>query len=200
MEPSLSAVLDGRVRLRIVSARVLQEIGWAGVGGLVLCTAAVLIARSASEPSPTSALPTFAVLAPVPAPHAQLAPLVQVAQRGPLASGRTKVRLAERAGINVLLARIERAATGNGLAWSAADYRVVPATDREPAALEIRCSFKAPYPLLRSMISDLVGTLPAMTFREMSFSRADVGSADVDAKFAIAVFLEDESSVSTGAR
>ena len=190
MEQPLTSGPDARRRLKIGFARLLQEIGWAGLAGLVSCMAAALVARTASELRAVGAMQALEVPARGPA----LPPLAQLEPR------QSKVRLASQAETDLLLARIERAATGNGLAWSAADYRIVPATDREPAVLEVRCSFRAPYAPLRSMISDLIGTLPAMTFREMSFSRADVGSADVDAKFAIAVFLEDDGSASKSAR
>ena len=43
-------------------------------------------------------------------------------------------------------------------------------------------------------------TLPAMTFRELSFARADVSSAEVDARFAIAIFLDDDPVASPGVR
>lgn len=181
MEPPLIRGAARRPHLKIVAARALQEIGWAGCLGCALCAVAALAALEARELRATSAQRTQSVAAPLRAPTAE-----------PQTHG-AEVRVARRDDVPLLLARIERAATASGLPWSAADYRIVPATDRQSAVLEVRCAFKAPYPRLRSLLSELVATLPAMTFREMTFSRPRVELPEVDAKFAIAVFLVDDA-------
>jgi hypothetical protein len=104
------------------------------------------------------------------------------------------LKLSNRSDVPLLLTRIERAATDAGLPWTAADYRVIGSSERQPMTLEIRCSFKAPYPKLRAMIVQVLSSVPAVTFRELAFSRASVESADVDVKMSIAVFLADDDA------
>jgi len=175
--------------LRIAFARLHHAIGWAGLAGiasLVLTAAAAYVAwerkaELANALAVARAMPSPAVARP--------------------AAETTSVlpRLPSRTDIPLLLARIERAVTQSGLPWSAGDYRISAATDRQPAVLEVRCAFKAPYPKLRAMLVDLLGTVPMATFREMSFTREDIRSLDVDARFAIAVFLADEPPPVKGA-
>jgi len=183
MEPSLTLIAAEPPRVRIVFARLLQTIGWAGISGLALLVAAAAIAQAvwtkrgelavslATMPSPSSA--TRTAVGPVP--------------QQPL------LKLPTRSDVPLLLTRIERAVTESGLPWTSGDYRLIPASDRQVAALEVRCAFKAPYPKLRAMLTQVIGSVPAVTFREMSFSRANVDSADVDARLAIVVFLADDA-------
>ena len=167
---------------RIALARLLQSIGWAGIGGLCLLGLAAVVGRAAWRH------------------EAQLQGAAATVQASPLSSAilpaaepaQVTTKLPGRAEIPLLLTRIERAVTQSGLPWSTGDYRIVPATDRQAAALEVRCAFKAPYPKLRAMLVDLLGSVPAATFREMSFARANIHSPDVDARFAIVVFLADD--------
>lgn len=168
--------------LRIAFARLLQSIGWAGIVGLCVVMLAAVVGQAtwrhkaqlqSEEATAQASPPTPAILFAV--EPAQVMP-----------------KLPNRADIPLLLTRIERAVTQSGLPWTTGDYRIVPATDRQAAGLEVRCAFKAPYPKLRVMLVDLLGSVPAATFREMSFSRASIHSPDVDARFAIVVFLADD--------
>jgi|GEM_PF-2421887 len=175
--------------VRIAFARLHQAIGWAGLAGIALLALAAAAGYATWERktelevamATARAMPSPAVARPA----AEATPVLP--------------RLPSRTDIPFLLTRIERAVTQSGLPWSAGDYRISAATDRQPASLEVRCAFKAPYPKLRSMLVDLLGTVPMATFREMSFSRQDIRSPDVDARFAIAVFLADEPPPAKGA-
>jgi len=190
MEQPLIRQAVRRRRARIAGARTLQEIGWAGLAGLALCAAAALVAARAWN-LPVAAERGAALVVERAEAHAPLAEPARPA---------AAVRLARSDEIPLLLGRIERAATGNGLRWSAADYRIVAATDRLPGALEIRCAFRAPYPAMRAMLAELIATLPAMTFRELSFVRADVGTAEVEAKLVIALFVDDDAAATASGR
>lgn len=182
MEQSLNVLDIVPPRVRIAFARLLQTFGWAGIAGIVLACAALVVGHSAwskrnallAESAGTRARPAATPLSTGTA--AEPAP----------------IKLPHRDDVPLLLTRIERAAVGNGLPWVAADYRLVPASDRQAAALEVRCAFKAPYPKLRAMLADVLGSAPAVTFREMSFSRVGIDAPDVDARFAIAIFLADD--------
>ena len=183
MEQSLTLVVSAGPRLRVALARLLQVLGWAGLAGIALAVAALVIAHSAW--AKREALGKV-VVAKGPA----AAPAVAAAAAS--AASTPTLRLPRRADVPILLGRIERAVTGNGLPWVAGDYRLVPASDRQPAALEVRCAFKAPYPKLRAMLGDVLGSAPSVTFREMSFSRTAIDAPDVDARFALVVFLADD--------
>lgn len=170
-------------RWRVELARLLQTIGWAGVGGMALMAVALILAwlawskydRLPVESSIDRQRPSSSHTAP--APQEPAFP-----------------KLAVRAEVPLILSRIARAATNSGLTWTAAEYRLVPSSDRQAGALEVRCAFKAPYPKLRSMVAEVLGLAPAVTFREMSFSRSGIDVPDVDARFAIVVPLADDES------
>ena len=171
--------------MRIAFARALQVLGWPGVVGVVLVAVAIVTGQRAW----TARLAlSDAVVAARTGRHAPAPPVVAPTM---MPAG---LKLQPREAIPLLLTRIERAATGSGLPWSSGDYRLFPATGAQAAFLEVRCAFKAPYPKLRSMVGDLLRTIPAMTFREMSFSRQTIDAEDVDAKFTIIVFLADDGA------
>lgn len=186
MEQSLNLIAVERPRARIAFARLLQVIGWAGLGGLALLAVAAFVGQGAwtKRTELAQALDSARSVKPLPMPSIEKAP------------EQALVKLPKREEIPMLLTRIERAVTESGLPWSTGDYRIVPATDRQPAALEVRCAFKAPYPKLRAMLAQVIGSVPAVTFREMSFARPNIDAVDVDAKFTIAVFLADDESTS----
>lgn len=195
MEQSLNLVAADRPRARIAFARLLQAIGWAGLAGLALFAAAAVIAQAAWTKRVEVAVMRDRVRASLPAPTPPASVTAAPAQ--------ALVKLPKHDDVALLLTRIERAVTDNGLPWTAGDYRLVPATDHQAAALEVRCAFKAPYPKLRAMLAQVIGSAPAVTFREMSLSRASVDSPDVDARLAIVVFLADgeaQSGLPAGAR
>ena len=182
MEQSLKLVEVAPPRARIAFARLLQTIGWAGLAGIALACIAVVVGHSAW--SKRGAL----IVEDAGARTRQVASL-------PLTATKVEpvpIRLPRRADVPLLLTRIERAVVGNGLPWAAGDYRLVPASDRQAAALEVRCAFKAPYPKLRAMLAEVLGSAPAVTFREMSFSRLGIDTPEVDARFAIVMFLSDD--------
>ncbi len=189
MEQSLKLVAVERPRARIAFARLLQLIGWAGLGGLALFVVAAFVGQGAWVKRADLARSLASARSVKAAPAAAIEKVPE----------QTLVKLPKREDIPMLLTRIERAATESGLPWSAADYRIVPASDRQPAALEVRCAFRAPYPKLRAMLAQVIGSLPAVSFREMSFARPNIDALDVDAKFTIAVFLADDESTPGGA-
>jgi hypothetical protein len=90
-----------------------------------------------------------------------------------------------------LLTAIEATAVDNHLGWSAADYRLKPASDREPASLEIRARFVGTYPQIRRMVAQVLDRIPAATFRQLSFARTSSDTAEVEAKVVIAILLAD---------
>ena len=112
----------------------------------------------------------------------------------------TRSDLARLGDVPLLLTQMKQIAVVNGLGWTAADYRITPATDTQPSSLEVRSTFKGPYPKLRSMVSQVLRDVPAATLRELNLSRSSSDSADVEAKVVIAVLLQDEPTVSIQTR
>lgn len=170
-------------RVRVVLARLHQLIGWAGIAGIGLLIAAAMLLASAWSAQKTfvQAVTTGAV---VTRPHAYSTALTDtISQAAPELPPPTEVPL--------LLTQIKHAAVSNGLDWRAAEYRIVPATPTQPASLEVRCSLKGPYPKLRSMLVQLKEGIPAFTIREFSASRANADTPDIEAKLALAVFVQD---------
>ena len=188
MEQTLNPRLaKRRLVARIRMARVLQVIGWSGVAGLLMLLASAGIAYGAWMKRAEAKVSLQELRL------AQSAP-VAVAQPD-LPAMPVLPKLPRHDDIPLILTRMERAASANGLPWAAADYRLVPATGAEATALEVTFGFKAPYPKVRAMLADLIGSVPAMAVREMSMTRSSVESADVDAKFTVAIFLADDSAM-----
>jgi len=90
-----------------------------------------------------------------------------------------------------LLASIEAIAVANGLGWAAADYRTLPASEREPASMEIRTRFTGTYPQIRHMVAQVVERIPAVTFRQLSFTRPSSDTPEVEVKIVFAILLQD---------
>ena len=179
---------------RVVFARVQQVVGWAGLAGCMLLVVAAWVGQRAwlvhravrLEAAASAAAP----LKPVPMTAA--ASGATEVGRGPALISPFQLPPAHDSPL--LIARIERAALAAGLAWTAAEYRSVPRTDAQAASLEVRCTFKAPYPKLRAMVAEVLASVPASTFREVSFTRPNADTADVEGKMVIAVYLADEST------
>jgi hypothetical protein len=172
-------------RMLAVLARLQQSIGWAGIAGLGLIVAAAVVLASAWSTQTTFVRAATAGVPVTPARAHSTAPIDTVAQVSP--------DLPPLADIPLLLTQIRHAAVSNGLDWRAAEYRIVPATSTQPASLEVRCGIKGPYPKLRSMLVQLKAAIPAFTIRELSASRANADTPDIDAKLALAVFVQDGS-------
>lgn len=184
--------LDPMRKLRIVVAHVHQIIGWAGFAGLALIAVASAIVWASWMSRTTSLLPDAAI--------AESEAVVAISSALPVPVAKAGPTLPYRSDVPSLLTLIQQAASGNGLGWAAANYRIAPATENEPSTLEVRCNFKGPYPQLRGMLAQLLSTVPALTLRELSMHRPNSDVADVDAKLVLAVFLRDDQPASSTQR
>jgi len=167
---------------RAAVARGVQALGWTGALGIGLLLASMVIAgtswREKNAPLPRTE-------ATVPSTPVQAAPAAATVP--PLA-------LPGAAEVPLLLTQIQVAATSQGLGWPAADYKLSPATETLPAALEVRCSFKGPYPKVRAMLSQILSDVPGLAIRDLVISRASSETAEVEAKMVLLVFLQDQST------
>ena len=186
---AFSAVMGQRARVAL--ARVHQSVGWAGLAGTALfAVAAGVMSLSWSAQRASLDMQVAKRAAAAPAPIAALAPAVSASA--------VAMDLPRAGDIPLLLTQMKQAAVSNGLEWRAADYRVTPATPTQPASLEVRCTLKGPYPKLRSMLVQLMGSVPAFAIREFVVNRPNADLPDVEAKLVLAVFLQDGAVASAG--
>lgn len=181
MDHAMSAPEPMAPRVRVLAARMLQSVGWAGVAGLVLMLAAsTIVAFAWTQRSPRSDPINLADPRPAPA-----APPDRPVDLSPM-------QLSDKSEVPLLVTQIAQAAKANGLVWPAAEYRIVVATQEKPASLEVRCVLHGNYPKVRSMLAHLIDGVPGFSLRELSMSRASSEVAEVEAKLLMAVFLRDE--------
>jgi hypothetical protein len=180
-------------RLRVWVARAHQSIGWAGVAGAAMMLLSIAIAATtwhAQRGWTRMDSVSTARIASVAHHRSSSSPATP-----PSAPHRIDLPLPS--DVPLLLTQMEIAAVGNGLEWRAADYRLTAASDSQPATLEVRCSFKGPYPKLRSMLVQLMSAVPTFMVREFKATRANADGLDVEAKVVLAVFFQDAPGTAT---
>lgn len=180
-----------RWRWSLLCARAQQALGWPGLVGLTLM--AIGIGNVGSAWLLRSSTATELSDRP---PSAAEGMAVRLNEAQP--PQRVSRDLAPSSDIPLLLTQLQRISLGHGLAWAVGDYRVTPATDAQPASLEVRSSFKGTYSQLRHMLTQVLREVPASTLRELSIGRPGVETAEVEAKVVIAVLLRDGTNTSSG--
>lgn len=171
--------------LKVAGYRLHQVLGTSGmVGGALLVAAIVIVVTGWQEQQRfrfvhrnASTRPAVNMVAPQ-EPTVEARPILQLVDDGP-----------------ALLARVQKRAVDQGLGWPKADYQFNSATNLLPASLEVRCAYKATYPAVRRFIASLLKDEPALTLRELSFSRATTEVPDVDAKLGFLIYLAPNSPV-----
>ncbi len=178
--------------LQIWFVRVHHRLGWASVAGLALIAAAAAVLATAwGERRSTAA--TAARIASIRAEASRTLASVRISETiSPTANA-----LPPMSDLPTLLTRVESIAVDNRLGWVAADYRIRPATDHDPACMEIRTQFVGTYPQIRRMVTQAVDHVPALTFRQLSFTRTSSNSADVETKVVFAILLADGPATAT---
>jgi hypothetical protein len=168
--------------LRIGAERAHAYLGWAGVlgtliGALALASLAWLhhtqthartdidLARPADTSQADATQPERARLLPPALPHAS--------------------------DTVDLLKRLKTTIQAQGLSWPQAEYRMTPLSDQGLATLEIRTTLKGPYPKLRTLVADLLDKEPALALRELTMTRPNGDTPDIEAKIRWVVFLAD---------
>jgi len=166
-------------RLRVWAARTQQALGWAGLVGSGLLLAALVWLGLAWQAHRVP-LPQVSVLAPA----------VTEVQKPVAAS---VLELPHRSDVPLLLTQIQQTVVNQGLAWAAADYKLLPVTESAPAAMEVRCTLKGAYPKLRAAMAQLLSSVPGLTARDLTMSRANADTPEVEAKLTLVVFLQDRA-------
>ncbi|MEO8154062.1 MAG: GspMb/PilO family protein [Rhizobacter sp.] len=172
----------GGVRLlRVAAARTQQALGWAGLAGVGLLLASLIWLALGWQAHRMPVLDESAALAPAPAAESQRLPAPSIA-----------IDLPRRNEVPLLLTQIQQSVVSQGLAWAAADYKLMPATETAPATLEVRCALKGSYPKLRAVLAQLLRSVPGLTVRDLAMKRVNIDVAEVQATLTLGVLLRDE--------
>lgn len=174
-----------RHRVRLALARGTERFGRTGWLGLALCvTAAAWLAQA------WNAHQAELGAAPIEAVSSNLSAAPVAASSGASMDARALARQDEQA---LLLTQIQQVATSQGLAWSAADYKLVPAGESTPLALEVRCTLKGSYPRLRATFAQWLQQVPGLAIRDLAMSRPSSEVADVEAKLQVVIFMRTDA-------
>lgn len=97
------------------------------------------------------------------------------------------------------LSGIQTLLTAHGLQVQSADYRLQKATATQPASLDIQLSAKASYLQIRSALNQVVSTIPGLALRQLTLSRANAETGELDSKIGLALYLASDAIVAGGA-
>lgn len=162
----------------VVAARLYVRLGWAGLAGLGCMAIALFWGLWIHNAKQLLAQPTLPVKSIADAPALATASL-------------TPPALPHAADSVQILRMLEGQAKANGLTWPQAEYRITPISDEGLATLEIRTTLRGSYPQLRKLIATLLEKQPALALRELTLSRPNGDTVEVEAKVRWAMFLAD---------
>lgn len=112
----------------------------------------------------------------------------------PRESNSTAMTMARQDEQALLLTQIQQVAVSHGLAWTAADYKLIPAGESTPVMLEVRCTLKGAYPRLRAALAQWLRQVPGLAIRDLALTRPSSEVAEVEAKLQLVVFLRSEAA------
>ena len=160
--------------LRRTGAVARRACGWPGLVGLTLLAGAGIdIGRTMAAAARLDALPVATAVAPHRSTSAPAATL-----------------LLEESDLPGLQRELAARAAASGMPWPAAEYRMLPMNETLPAAYEVRCTLKGPYPAIRRFIVETLAGTPPAALREFSLARATADNADVEAHLRFVFFLD----------
>jgi Tfp pilus assembly protein FimV len=92
-------------------------------------------------------------------------------------------------GTAAAIAAIHRAAAANGVSLVQGEYRLAREAGAPLQRYQITLPAKASYPRLRAWLADTLNTVPAAALDEIALRRDDAGSAAVEARVRLTLFL-----------
>lgn len=175
---STTARLRASELLKVAVARLLDAIGWVGILGIVLAAlaAGMLTWARTQQPRPLPPAPP-----PVPAPLEMPAP-PPAAAMPPLPT---------MADTPTLLGQMQDLMRTKGLPWTQAEYRATPLSPDALATFTIHTALKGPYPQVRSVLTALLDSQPALALEALSITRINADVAEVEAKVAFVLYMGD---------
>ena len=162
--------------LRIAAARLLDAIGWAGIAGIVLGASAVGMLAWARTHQP----PALPPAPPLTASPETIAPLPAV-----------RPSLPTMADTPALLGQMQDLMRAKGLPWTQAEYRATPLSSDALATFTIHTALKGPYPQVRSALTALLDSHPALALEDLSITRINTDVTEVEAKVAFVLYVGD---------
>lgn len=162
----------------VMVARLQAHLGWAGFAGIGCMVIALLVGLWVHRANHAVVPPPLPIKSIADAPALATVPL-------------TPPALPRAADSVQILRMLEGQAKANGLTWPQAEYRITPISDEGLATLEIRTTLKGSYPQLRKLIATLLDKQPALALRELTLSRPNGDTVEVEAKVRWAMFLAD---------
>lgn len=183
--------------IRDYAARARARMGAAGFAGLALLAAALVLWLSIVEPAreERDRLQRASEQA-----ARQLRSVVD-----PGRTGSAREQLAAFRGFFPLsdstpqwLARIEAAATRNGVQLSAGEYRVARAAATRLVRYQISLPVQGTYAQLRAFVASVLEDVPAAAVEEVTLKREAVGNARLEARIRITLFLADAAGAEGG--
>lgn len=168
-------------------ARIHGQLGWASLAGLLLMLVATGIGASAWTDR-RAAIESLARPSSSPTGPGTRAQAPAAAAAAAASSFGKLPAMSELPG---LLTDLETIAVDNRLGWNAAEYRLLPASDRTPASAEIRTRFVGTYTQIRRMVTQVLDRVPGVSFRQLSITRPSTDADEVEAKVVFAILLAD---------
>lgn len=159
---------------------LLYRIGKTGCVGLVLaataCLPSVLLVQIQQQPS-----------SPVP----QLLATTAVDTSLPAQQAHPMPPLPYEADILDVIQAVRQVAVAQGLSWTQADYRLTPLSADSLSTLTIRTTLKGPYQKIRKALNTVLNKQPALALRELTITRPNADTPDVEAKVQMVLYLSD---------
>jgi hypothetical protein len=97
--------------------------------------------------------------------------------------------LPDAAGTAAAIEAIHHAAGANGVSLAQGEYRLAREAGAPLVRYQITLPAKASYPRLRAWLADTLNAVPAAALDEIAFRRDDAGSATVEARVRLTLFL-----------
>jgi hypothetical protein len=117
-------------------------------------------------------------------------PVLDEETQASLRQQRTQARLAEPVAALAVVEQLHRSAAAHSLQLATGEYRLLPAAGALPARYQIQLPVNGRYPHIRAWLGDAMNTQPGLALDELSFSRATVADAALQARVRWTLYLK----------
>lgn len=179
---------DRTVNTRLMATRLrfaLQRLGWPAWLGVVLLAAIWPVAHWGADAAREHAQSLREQARR--APPAQ--PVLDEQTQASLRQQRMQDRLAEPMAALSVVEQLHRSAAARGLQLATGEYRLLPAAGGLPQRYQILLPVNGSYPRIRAWLGDALNAQPGLALDELSFSRAGVSDAALQARVRWTLYL-----------